>query len=377
MTVLAAAQAAVADRITGPVRVRLSGTQIAEVTEGLPQEGDLDLGNHLLAPGFVDIHCHGGGGFSFSSTDPADLLPAVEYHRRHGTTSLMASLGSEPLGDLREAARRLADLASDGHVLGIHFEGPFLSPQQAGAHRPACLIDPTASAIEGLVTAADGHARVMTLAPELDGGLDAVAQLRDLGVVAALGHSDASYDVAAAAIERGVSLATHLWNGMRGIHHRAPGPIPAIVARPEVVCELIVDGEHLHPQILRQSFQLLGRRRVALITDAIAAAGMPDGEYHFADAPIVVRHGRAALADGSSLAGSTLDMATAVRNAIAAGVGLLEALTAASATPARLLGLSDRGVIEAGRRADLVVLDADQRVTAVMGGGAWIVPPTS
>jgi N-acetylglucosamine-6-phosphate deacetylase len=375
MTTLAATRAFIDGRIVGPVRVTIEDATIVAVDMQPPRGGDVDLGDDLLAPGFVDLHCHGGAGGSFSSADPAALRAAVEHHRSHGTTSLVASLVSGPLGDLQAAAGRLSQLADDDLIVGVHFEGPFLSTERAGAHRHELLIDPTPEAIAGLVSAAGGHARVMTLAPERDGGLDAVAQLRELGVIPALGHSDASYELTLEAIERGVTLATHLWNGMRGVHHRAPGPIPALLDAPGVACELIVDGEHLHPAMTRASFERLGPGRVALITDAIAAAGMPDGRYELGDQAVIVKRGRAELEDGSSLAGSTLNMEAALQNAVSAGVPLEAALAASSTTPAALLGLDDRGHLARGKRADLLALAPSLRLTAVMGGGRWIVAP--
>jgi N-acetylglucosamine-6-phosphate deacetylase len=375
MTTLAASRAFIEGRIVGPVRVTIEDATIVAVDMQPPRGGDVDLGDDLLAPGFVDLHCHGGGGGSFSSADPAALRTAVEHHRSHGTTSLVASLVSGPLDDLQAAAGRLSQLADDDLIVGIHFEGPFLSTERAGAHRHELLVDPTPEAIAGLVSAAEGHARVMTLAPERDGGLEAVAQLRELGVIPALGHSDASYELTLEAIERGVTLATHLWNGMRGVHHRAPGPIPALLDAPGVACELIVDGEHLHPAMTRASFERLGPGRVALITDAIAAAGMPDGRYELGDQTVIVKRGRAELEDGSSLAGSTLNMEAALQNAVSAGVPLAGALAASSTTPAALLGLDDRGHLARGKRADLLALGPSLRLTAVMGGGRWIVAP--
>jgi N-acetylglucosamine-6-phosphate deacetylase len=375
MTTLAASRAFLDGQIVGPVRITIEDTTIVAVDVQPPRGGDVDLGDVLLTPGFVDLHCHGGAGGSFSSADPAELRAAVEHHRGHGTTSLVASLVSGSLCDLRAAASRLSQLADDDVIVGIHFEGPFLSTERAGAHRHELLIDPTSEAIAGLVAAAAGHARVMTLAPERAGGLEAVAQLRELGVIPALGHSDASYEVTLEAIQRGVTLATHLWNGMRGVHHRAPGPIPALLDAPGVACELIVDGEHLHPAVTRASFERLGPGRVVLITDAIAAAGMPDGRFELGEQTVIVKAGRAELEDGSSLAGSTLNMEAAVRNAVSAGVPLPDALAASSTTPAALLGLADRGQLAPGKRADLVALEPSLRLTAVMGGGKWIVAP--
>lgn len=377
MTTVAAHRAVVDGRLIGPVRIQTDDDRIVAIEETAARPGDVDVGDHLLAPGFIDLHCHGGDGGSFNAADPEAAQLAASYHQRHGTTSQMASLGSAPLDDLAQAATCLAELTESGVFVGIHFEGPFLSEARAGAHRREYLVDPAPSAVDRLVEAAHGHARIMTLAPERTGGMAAISQLRSSGVIAALGHSDASYEQAVEALDRGVTLATHLWNGMRGLHHRVPGPIPALIGSDEVVCELIVDGEHLHPAIVEGTYELLGARRIALITDAILATGLPDGTYDFSDQPVVVRRGRAELADGSSLAGSTLTLDAALRNAVGAGVPLVDAIESVTATPARVLQLDDRGVLQVGNRADLVVLDAGLEVAGVMRGGTWLVAPAS
>jgi N-acetylglucosamine-6-phosphate deacetylase len=214
--------------------------------------------------------------------------------------------------------------------------------------------------------------RMVTLAPELDGGLEAVAQVVAGGAVAAVGHTDASYELARAAVDAGATVATHLFNGMPPVHHRRPGPGVALLEDERVVVELINDGAHLHPAVVRGVFAAAGRGRVALITDAMAGAGMADGEYVLGDRRVTVAGGIARLAGGGSLAGSTLTQDAALRNAVAAGVAVEDAVAALTSTPARVLGLGDRvGSLAAGRAADLVVLDDGLHVVSVMTRGAW------
>ena len=228
--------------------------------------------------------------------------------------------------------------------------------------------------MDALLTAGDGAVRMVTLAPELPGGVEAVERLAEAGVVAAIGHTDATYDVARRALDAGARVGTHLFNAMRGLHHREPGPVAALLEAP-VDVELIADGVHLHPAVLRSVFAAKPGRCV-LITDAMAAAGAEDGDYELGPMTIEVREGVARLADADgqgAIAGSTLTMDAAVRHAVQeAGLPLLDVVHAASTAPARVLGLGDVGAIEAGRRADLVVLDDDLAVVRVMRSGAWV-----
>jgi N-acetylglucosamine-6-phosphate deacetylase len=255
----------------------------------------------------------------------------------------------------------------------VHLEGPWLSPRRSGAHQPGSLSHPDAASVESLLAAGDGAVRMVTLAPELPGGIDAVRLLDAAGVVAAIGHTDASYDVARAALDAGARLGTHLFNAMRPLHHREPGAVGALLDAP-VDVELIADGVHLHPAVLRTVFAAKPGRCV-LVTDAMAAAGSADGDYRLGPMAIEVRDGVARLADGKgtgAIAGSTLTMDAAVRFAVrTAGLPLLDVVHAASTAPARVWGLTDVGALEAGRRADLVVLDAGLEVVGVMQAGVW------
>lgn len=362
--------------------LRVEGHRIATLGAGrAPVYGGevRGLGGAYLVPGFVDLHLHGGGGASITDGDPGEVRRALAFHRGHGTTRALASLVTAPLGHLLGAARGVARAVAqeDGRLVGCHLEGPFLASAQRGVHDPSQLLAPDARTLERLLDAAAGTVRVVTLAPEQPGGLDLVRQVVRAGAVAAVGHTAATYGEAVAAVAAGARLATHLCNGMRPLHHREPGAALALLEHPDVVCELINDGTHLHDGIVRTAFAVAGPERLALITDAIAATGLPDGDHVLGRTAIRVSDGTARAADTGALAGSTLTMAAAIRNTVLrSGLPLEAAVRAATRTPARVLGIDDRvGTLEPGKDADLVVLDDDLRVTAVMAGGRWVRSP--
>jgi N-acetylglucosamine-6-phosphate deacetylase len=324
-----------------------------------------------IVPGFVDVHVHGGGGHTFTTGDPEQARGAAAYHSRHGTTTMLASLVTAPAADLRAATANFAPLVADGVLAGIHVEGPYLSALRCGAQNPAYLRDPDLAEMSDLLAA--GPVRMMTIAPERTGAPAAIGWLVEHGVVAAVGHTDATYEQTLAAVAAGATAATHLCNGMRPVHHREPGPIVALLDSPEVVCEQIADGVHLHDGMLRHTIHSAGVDRVALITDAMAAAGMPDGEYGLGELAVTVADGVARLTRGGAIAGSTLTMDAALRRTVHSGVSLVDASRMASSTPARLIGLADEvGALEVGRRADLVLLDDELTVVSVIKAGVPI-----
>lgn len=366
-----------ADRVvlpTGSVEpgwVELRGEHVTGAGGGLPPAPAVHLPGTLV-PGFVDQHCHGGGGASFTTGDPDEAARVIGTHRARGTTSLVASLVTDTVERLEAHVRALAPLVRSGGLVGLHLEGPWLSPNHCGAHDPSLLRAPDPVEVARVLDAGDGSVRMVTLAPELDGGLDAVRLLAARGVVAALGHTDARFDVSRAAIDAGVTVGTHLFNAMRGVHHREPGPVLALAGDERVVVELIADGIHLHPEVLRWAAAATPGR-FALVTDAMGAAGAADGDYVLGPAAVQVRDGVARLTEGGAIAGSTLTMDRALRYAVTeAGVPFDLAVEAATATPARVLGLTDVGSIAMGKRADLVQLDGDLEVVAVMHRGAWL-----
>ncbi|MFH8368708.1 N-acetylglucosamine-6-phosphate deacetylase [Streptomyces sp. NPDC018031] len=345
-----------------------------------PAARTLDLTGHWVVPGFIDVHVHGGGGASFSAGTAEEALTVVRTHRAHGTTTMLASTVTGDLDDLARQAAVLAELTEQGELAGIHFEGPFISPHRCGAHQPELLREPDPADVRKLLDAAHGAARMMTLAPELRGGLDSVRLLAEHGVIAAVGHTDSDYAATLEAVEAGATVATHLFNAMPSLLHRAPGPVAALLEDPRVTVELINDGTHLHPAVLQLAFHRAGADRVAFITDAMGAAGMADGMYPLGPMNVEVKEGVARISEGptaGSIAGSTLTLDRAFQRAVTLdGLTVEQTVRALSGTPARLLGIADRtGSLEPGKDADLVVLDEAFRVAGVMRHGEWVIEP--
>lgn len=361
-----------------PGWVRVEGDIIAEVGFGNPTSPPGDGVGHseivhldgVLAPGFVDQHCHGGGGAAFTD-GPDAARTALRAHLAHGTTSVVASLVTDTSERLIEQTRALRELLDADDLLGVHLEGPWLSPSHRGAHSPGLLQDPDPHEIERVLDASDGAVVMVTLATERPGGDDAVRAVVAHGAIPALGHSDATYDEARRSIDAGVSVATHLFNAERPLHHREPGLIAALLESPRVTVELIADGVHVHPAALRAALAATPGRHV-LVTDAMAAAGAADGAYRLGPLDVVVAQGQARLPDGT-IAGSTLTLDAAVRFVVTeCGLCVEEAIAAAATRPAELLGRPDLGRIAVGAKADLVSLADDLHVARVMRRGRWI-----
>lgn len=343
----------------------------SRIGEGSPEP--VDAGGRILTAGFIDIHCHGGGGTSFAD-GPDGIRTALAVHRAAGTTRSVLSLVTASVDDLIDQLGVIADLAAaDPTILGAHLEGPFLDAGHKGAHDPDLLLAPHRSTVARLIDAGRGVLRQVTIAPELPGGLDAVRQLTDAGVTAAVGHTDADFAQATAAFEAGAGILTHAFNAMNGLHHRAPGPVAAATASDNVVLELINDGVHVHPEMMRIAFAA-APGRIALVTDAMAAAGSADGAYRLGTLDVTVTDGVARLTHGDSIAGSTLTLDAALRRAVTeVGIGLADAVAAVTSTPARAIGRGDDlGRLAPGYAADLVLLDADVIVTAVWADGEQV-----
>ncbi|MFI1825315.1 N-acetylglucosamine-6-phosphate deacetylase [Streptomyces sp. NPDC020412] len=359
--------------------VIVEGTSIAAVGPGPAPEGTpvRDLTGHWVVPGFVDLHNHGGGGASFTGGTALEVLHGVRTHREHGTTTLVASLVTADIDFLVRRAGELAEIVQQGDIAGIHFEGPFISPCRKGAHSEELLRHPDPTEVRKLIDAARGTARMMTLATELPGGIESVRLLAEHGVIAAIGHTDATYEQTVQAVDAGATVATHLFNAMPPLGHRAPGPIPALLEDERVTVELINDGTHLHPAALELAFHRAGPRRVAFITDAMDAAGFGDGVYQLGPLAVDVTDGVARLVEGGAIAGSTLTLDTAFQRAATVDrIPVEDIVQAISVNPAKLLGLYDRvGSLEPGKDADLVVLDEEFALKGVMRQGTWIVEP--
>lgn len=378
----------VSERVITPggtvdAEVSLRDGVIESVGPRRPRGGAVDLGDRWLAPGLIDGHVHGGGGAHCNSDDPDRVLAVARFHAAHGTTALLATTVAAPLPDLELAVRAINAAARRGGdgaaVLGAHLEGPFLSLARHGAMDPRALLVPDRSALRRLLEAGGGAVRMMTLAPELPGALELIADLAAAGVLVSLGHSEAGEAQARAAVDRGARSVTHLFNAMPSLHHRSPGLVGAALDHDRLSCEVIPDGVHVEPSVVRLALRAKGPAGLRLVTDAISAAGMGDGEYRLGALRVRVEAGRATLADGPDgrLAGSTLTMDAAVRAATEMlGISVPEAVAMASANPARALGLERRkGAIAPGLDADLTVLDDDLRACGTLVAGRWVYGP--
>ena len=329
-----------------------------------------DAAGRTLVPGFIDLHCHGAGGASFEEGADA-IARALAVHTAHGTTRSVLSLVTAPVDVLAGHLRTIAAVAaSDPRVLGAHLEGPFLDHEFRGAHDPALLRTADPAAVELLLEASAGTLRQVTIAPEHAGAPEAIARFVDAGVAVAVGHTGADFAASLAAFEAGATILTHAFNGMRGIHHRAPGPVVAAMHADHVTLEIINDGVHVHPDVVRLAFSG-APRRVALVTDAMAAAGSDDGVYQLGSLEVIVEGGIARLSQGGSIAGSTLTQDVALRRAVLdSGIAFDEAVGALTVTPAAAIGRAhDLGRLDVGYAADAVLLTDEFAVDAVWGAG--------
>ncbi len=365
-----------------PGWIELSQDTIEAVGSGVPPSpAAYRFGAATVVPGFVDTHVHGGGGANFSVALPSETATAVALHRRHGTTTLVASLVTAGPAELMRQVAELAEDVHTGLLAGIHLEGPWISTKRCGAHEPSLMRDPDPDELDRVLALGGGTIRMVTLAPERDGALAAVRRIAEAGAVAAVGHTEATYEQTLGAIAAGATVGTHLFNAMRPIHHREPGPIIALLEDPRVTVELIADGVHVDPSLYRHVTRSAGPDRVTLITDAMSATGMADGAYHLGPLAVDVVDGVARVAGTQTIAGSTATMDRVFRFAVAhSGLprdeALMSAVRQASTNPARALGLPVAGLIR-GAKADMVVLDADLAVTGVLCGGSWVVGPPS
>lgn len=339
---------------------------------------EYDARNQTVVPGFVDVHIHGAGGHDVMEASPEALQAVTTTVARHGTTSLLATTVTANRDATCRSVEGIARFirqpqrAAAAEILGIHLEGPFLSHTRRGVQPAEWIAPPTLDLLRQLLQSADGFARILTLAPEVPGALDLIAEARKQGLVVAMGHTDATYDQACAAIERGAHHAVHVYNAMRPFSHRETGVLGAVLTSPEVTAELIADGVHVDPAAMRLLFAAKGVDRVLLVSDATAAAGMPDGTYRLGTFEVIVTGGVCRNTEGR-LAGSTLTLDRGLRNVVALGVPFADAVRMLTLNPARLLGLEKKkGVLAPGADADLVLLDENLQVTGgFCCGQAW------
>ncbi|GAB3567372.1 N-acetylglucosamine-6-phosphate deacetylase [Spelaeicoccus albus] len=344
----------------------------------------------VILPGLVDLHCHGGAGGDFGSGDVDQARAAAAFHRRSGTTTQLASLVTDGGDSMVEKTKVLVELAAADEIAGIHWEGPFLSPQRPGAQDTTYITAPDLDLVGRLVDAAAGFGATMTFAPELSGVEALISQLTMSDVVPSVGHTDAGYNDAGAALAQAAAdlggssgmldqrpTVTHLFNGMRPMHHRDAGTVAAALQAAgdgDAVIELIADGVHLAPEMVRLVFSLVGAPNIALVTDAMAAAGCADGSYRLGPVDVVVTDGVARLAGGDSIAGGTSTLLDVVRTTVAGGVPLPEAVLSATLAPAEVLGSADTiGSLRTGHQADLVVCDGALALHQVMKRGEWLL----
>ncbi len=383
-----------ADRAVTPLEeigdavILVEGRKIAAVGRrgelALPaQTGEYLARGMTVVPGFVDVHIHGAGGHDVmeGTSEALDAVAAVAA--RHGTTSLLATTvtaSEERTSRSAEGIGRYIRATHDGpagatpraQLLGIHFEGPFINPARRGAHPAEWIALPSVAWLRRCLEAAEGSGRVLTLAPELPGALDLIEVARQAGLVVAMGHTNATYQEACAAIRKGASHAVHVFNAMRPFSHRETGVLGAVLTVPEVTAELIADGIHVDAPAMRLLIAAKGAQGVVLVSDGTAATGMPEGKYRLGTFEVTVSGGVCRTAEGK-LAGGTLTLDRALRNVVALGVALADAVRMLTLNPARLLGLEQsKGMLAAGADADLVLLDADLKVAGVMTRGAGL-----
>jgi N-acetylglucosamine-6-phosphate deacetylase len=343
---------------------RIAETGSGDGWRASPAGEIVDAAGSYLTAGFIDLHGHGGAGASFD--DGADAIRGARaLHRAHGTTRAVVSLVTAPLDALAARTAVVSELTrTDADILGSHLEGPFLAPAHKGAHDEGLLVAPDPAAVDLLLEAGRGTVRQITIAPELPGGLDAIRRIVAGGAAAAVGHTGADAALAAEAFGAGATILTHAFNAMPGLHHRAPGPVGAATADPRVTLEVITDGVHVDPEVVRIAFAA-APGRIALVTDAMAAAGAADGDYVLGSLAVRVLDGVARLETGM-IAGSTLTQDAALRIAVAAGVPLGAAVEALTSTPARAIGRADDlGALRPGCWADAVLLSPELSVQAV------------
>ncbi|MCP8969874.1 N-acetylglucosamine-6-phosphate deacetylase [Ectobacillus ponti] len=322
--------------------------------------------DYSLVPGRIDLHIHGAAGADAMDATEESLRTIAAALPQEGTTSFLAATMTQHKESIAAALRNAGGfrpIDGEAELLGVHLEGPFLHPQRAGAQPADAILEPDLELFQEWQQLAGGSIRLVTLAPERKGGLELVRYLKEQGIVVSIGHSDATYEEAVAAMQAGASHVTHLFNGMCGMHHREPGLLGAALLREELYAEMIADGIHIHPEMVKLAWLQKGTDKIVLITDAMRAKGLPDGMYKLGGQDVRVLEGRAALSDGT-LAGSVLRMDQAVRNMLVfTGCTLGDAVRMSSENPARQLGVFARkGSIAAGKDADLVVLNERHEV---------------
>ena len=362
--IISAATVLIEEELQKEVWLEIEDGVIRSINSGTSPEYDLRY-DGILIPGFVDIHCHGGGGKYFASLTDSEIAQVIATHRAGGTVAGLASLVTEPIPNLIAQIKRLVPFAQRNEIAGIHLEGPYLSHARCGAHDPNLLRTPTIAEVETLLEAGQGFIKMITIAPELDSALEVIEYLAKSGVIAAIGHSQSDAATAQKAIDRGASVVTHFNNAMPKVVD-GPGTMnSAVLNELRASLELILDGEHIATSVVREIFEA-APNRIVMITDAMSAAGSTDGTYQIANLEVNVKDGVARLASNGTLAGSTLTMAKAFNHALnEIGISITEAVHAASTLPALILGRSDLGEIAVGKSGYLNHLAKNGEITPI------------
>jgi N-acetylglucosamine-6-phosphate deacetylase len=342
----------------------------------LPNARRLDFPGLVLAPGFIDVHIHGGAGHDVMEADETALQEFERHLLRHGVTAYLPTTITAPqekiIATLDRLSRRISKSANSNSgacALGIHLEGPFISHEKRGVHPSENLLQPSPAMLEKFWQASHGNLKMMTIAPELTGARDTIAFAQSLGIISSLGHSNASVEEAESAILAGASHATHTFNAMRALDHRSPGLLGAILNNDRISADIIADGIHVHPDVVGLFLRAKGAEHAILITDAISATGMPDGTYKLGSFDVEVKDGRCDYQ--GRLAGSVLTLDRALRNAMKfSGWNIQETLGLVTSNPAKLLGVTaERGVLAVGSRADMVALTLEGEVVHTIVAG--------
>jgi N-acetylglucosamine-6-phosphate deacetylase len=362
--IISAATVLIEEELQKEVWLEIEDGVIRSINTGTSPEYDLRY-DGILIPGFVDIHCHGGGGKYFASLTDSEITQVIATHRSGGTVAGLASLVTEPIPNLIAQIKRLVPFAQRNEIAGIHLEGPYLSHARCGAHDPNLLRTPTIPEVQTLLDAGQGFIKMITIAPELDGALEVIEFLAKSGVIAAIGHSQSDATTAQKAIDRGASVVTHFNNAMPKVVD-GPGTMnSAVLNELRASLELILDGEHIATSVVREIFEA-APNRIVMITDAMSAAGSTDGTYQIANLEVSVKDGIARLTSNGTLAGSTLTMAKAFNHALnEIGISITEAVHAASTLPALILGRSDLGEIAVGKSGYLNHLAKNGEITPI------------
>jgi len=322
--------------------------------------------NCIIAPGFVDIHTHGGFGVDLMASTINDARKFIEKLPETGVTSFVPSAVTASFDNLKKFVEKFSSIRVEkgSKVVGIHFEGPYLNPEMAGAQSKEHIKPPSIEEVKVLSEHFNEVAKRLTLAPEVDDGINFIRILNDLGIIVSIGHTNASYEQAVQAFSAGARIVTHIFNGMRVFHHREPGVVGAALTFPTVYAETILDLIHLHPVAVELVYKCKGSKKMVLVTDAIAGAGLPDGTFKLGSMEIIVRDGVSRLSNGA-LAGSTLTMVKALKNAVKIGIPLAKALEMATLTPCKAMMIKGKGSIIEGNDADMIVLDKNLNIIAV------------